>query len=342
MKIAIRADGGATIGMGHIMRTLVLAEELAKDNQVFYVCKVEKEIDFSEGGLTGLKLAGNKYYKGIEKVLSQGFKVVYLKEDKVIEALKNVEADLLITDSYDVDEVYFDETKTIFNKTAYIDDLNSIKYNVDFIINQNCGAEGLIYKANQSTVLMTGLKYVMLRKEFRNLKPKKIFSNIGDIMITVGGSDANNLTEKLLEAVSDLKYNFHIIIGPSFHNKNLFIKYKKSNIFFYENADMLSIMSSCDLAISACGSTIYELAACGVPTLGIVLAHNQIFAAREMEKAGTLINLGDYTNLENDILKNKIKQLSNNKELRISMSLKGQKLIDGEGVYRVRDFLTQK
>ena len=40
MKIAIRADGGSKIGMGHIMRTLVLAKELAKTNDVFYICRI--------------------------------------------------------------------------------------------------------------------------------------------------------------------------------------------------------------------------------------------------------------------------------------------------------------
>ncbi len=39
MKIAIRAEGGFQIGMGHIMRTLALAKELAKANEVFIYVK---------------------------------------------------------------------------------------------------------------------------------------------------------------------------------------------------------------------------------------------------------------------------------------------------------------
>ncbi|MBY6829020.1 UDP-2,4-diacetamido-2,4,6-trideoxy-beta-L-altropyranose hydrolase, partial [Clostridium botulinum] len=59
MKIAIRAEGGFQIGMGHIMRTLILAKGLAKTNDVFYICKVDTPLS-------------SKYRPGIDKVKFEG------------------------------------------------------------------------------------------------------------------------------------------------------------------------------------------------------------------------------------------------------------------------------
>lgn len=136
MKIAIRADGGSKIGMGHIMRTLVLAKELAKTNDVFYICKVDN-------------LLSNKYKSGIDKVKAEGFDIVTINENNIINDLKNIVADCLITDSYDVNEEYFNLTKGMFEITGYIDDMNLYYFNVDFIINQNIGSEEYSYEVNK-------------------------------------------------------------------------------------------------------------------------------------------------------------------------------------------------
>lgn len=106
MKIAIRADGGSKIGMGHIMRTLVLAKELAKTNDVFYICRVDVPIS-------------NIYTSGINKIKKEGFSVITINENNILEELNKIEANMLITDSYDVDENYFNETKKCL-KTLYI------------------------------------------------------------------------------------------------------------------------------------------------------------------------------------------------------------------------------
>ncbi|HEY8803608.1 MAG TPA: UDP-2,4-diacetamido-2,4,6-trideoxy-beta-L-altropyranose hydrolase, partial [Clostridium sp.] len=292
MKIAIRADGGSVIGMGHIMRTLVLARELAKANTIFYVCRKDKPLT-------------EKYMNGIDKVRNEGFEVILINEDNVIDELANVNADCLITDSYDVDEDYFNETKDMFSKTGYIDDINAFYYNVDFVINQNVTANNYKYKCNDDTSLFLGTGYVMLRQEFRNTKPNKVKTNINDILITMGGADPANFTLKLLKYIKDLDYNFHVVIGPSFSKIDEIQKeiINRDNIKLYFNANMIEMMKLSDIAITAAGSTLYELGSLGVPTLGVILADNQEGVAKEMHKNGHIINLGWYDKIEkHDVL----------------------------------------
>lgn len=352
MKIAIQADGGTQIGMGHIMRTLVLAKELCKENEVFYICRVEKNRDGSQNyikdnnyevasleQLVEYNINYSKYIQGIEKIINEGFKVKLLNEDNLIDELKNVKADLLITDSYSVDEKYFEETKKIFNKTAYIDDVNKYYFDVDFLINQNSDAEDFQYKVNSNTKLLLGAKYILLRDEFKSIPKKRINDKVCNIMITVGGSDSYNITEKILYCISELDYNFHVVIGPSFEDTSFVENFKNDRILFYYNAYMCELMEKSDVAISACGSTLYELSACGVPTLGIIIADNQNGIANKLDDMGIINNLGWYDKISKADLINNIDKLADDYILRKCLSEKASKLIDGKGAERIAKVL---
>ncbi|HCL4438282.1 TPA: UDP-2,4-diacetamido-2,4,6-trideoxy-beta-L-altropyranose hydrolase [Clostridium botulinum] len=321
MKIAIRADGGSEIGMGHIMRTLVLAKELAKTNDVFYICKKDTSLS-------------SKYKPGIDKVRSQGFRVVTINENNILSELKHISADCLITDSYDVNEEYFNLTKDMFKITGYIDDMNLYYFNVDFIINQNIGAEEYFYKVNKDTKLFLGTNYTMLREEFRKNHNKDIKKEVQDVMITVGGADPNEITNTICNYVKDLELKFHIVIGASFKEESIkkLVKLKnlKDNINLYFNANMIEIMNKCDIAISACGSTLYELAVCQVPTLGLIIADNQEKIAYKMNKEGLMYNLGWYKDLTKNIIIDNIKKISKLENRKIIIN--NQRIINKNGV----------
>lgn len=346
MKIAIQADGGIDIGMGHIMRTLVLAKELSKINEVFYICRVERKYWYENytkvsvlDQITNNEICSSKYIQGIKKILSEGFEVRFLNEEMLTNQLKEIEADLLITDSYFVRERYFEETKKIFKKTAYIDDTNKYYFNVDFLINQNIDAKDFHYKVNHDTRLLLGTDYLLLREEFRNLHRKNIKDNVEDIMITVGGADPYKLTEKILNFVGKMDYKFHVIIGPSFDDISFIEKFENSNIRFYYNANMCEIMSKCDMVISACGSTLYELSACGVPTLGIIIADNQQGIANKLNDMNIILNLGWYNKISKKDLINNINKMACDYVLRKYLSERACKLIDGRGAKRITGFL---
>lgn len=351
MKIAIQADGGTQIGMGHVMRTLVLAKELSKENEVFYICRVEdklfckhyarfKTIEVNSlDELVKYEISISKYIQGIKKILREGFKVILLNEERLTEELKEIRADMLITDSYSVNEKYFEETKKIFNKTAYIDDINEHHFNVDFLINQNCDAEDLNYRVNSHTKLLLGVEYILLRDEFKSLPNKNVKNKVYDIMITVGGADPYKTTETVLNYVSEVDYNFHVVIGPSFADTSFTESFKKQNIKFYRNANMCEIMKNCDMAISACGSTLYELSACGVPTLGIIIADNQQGIANKLNSMGIIKNLGWHNKITREDLINNIDKLANNYILRKSLSERVSKIVDGKGAERIAKIL---
>jgi len=307
-KIGIRADGGENIGMGHVIRTLVLAKELAKDNEVFYICRSDKRNP-------------SKYKAGIEKIKKEGFSVKLIDESFFLEELCKIEAHCLITDSYDVDEVYFNVTRSKFNKTGYIDDMDLYYYNVDFIVNQNMGAEDLKYRTNPSTKLFLGSSYILLREEFRKNNTNRLKEKAENVLITLGGSDPYKVTEKLLNYISDLKYCFHVVVGPAFKEVEALekIKQQSNNIKLHYNPPMVQVMEQCDAAVSAAGSTLYELSACEIPTLAIMVAENQRTLVENMDKNGVVINLGWQDKLVRDSVREALIEICENSGLRETM-----------------------
>ncbi|WP_252255064.1 UDP-2,4-diacetamido-2,4,6-trideoxy-beta-L-altropyranose hydrolase [Clostridium sp. ZBS12] len=321
MKVCIRVDGGKTIGMGHVIRMIVLAEKLRKNSiKVFFVCKTSK-------------LLYDKYKAGIAKIKKNGFEVVLLDEDHMYEEIKKIEADVIITDSYDVDEEYFNILKTCFDISGciYDTDTNNMHFNVDFFINPDIYARELKYDLNSNTETLLGTDYVILRKNFLKHKPKSVKRIPKDIIITLGGSDCCDIMEKVLKSVTILnQYTFHVIVGAAFKYKERLLKYESYRMKFYYNIDNIEdIMMKCDIAISACGTTLYELMYCGIPTLGMVIAENQVVQAKAMEKVGA-VKITNIENITTDILNLTFEE-------RVKMRSIGNSLVDGMGSKKIID-----
>lgn len=327
MKIFIRVDGGRRIGMGHIMRMIVLAKELEQDNDIFFLCKDNEE-----------------YISGREKIKSEGFSVLKIREYNCNECIiilqHKFNADVLITDSYDVDEKYFDIMRKHFTFTGYVDDLNKQRLNVDFIINQNIYSEELKYEVSNKTKLFLGTKFCMMREEFRKAYiDKEINDNVNDVMITVGGMDSTGLSVNIINMLKSYDIRFHVVIGSAFSIKVKTelrqISAKCENVILYENAIMSKIMKKCDVAISACGSTLYELSAMNVPTIGIIVADNQEQSALNMKKGGAVYDVVHVNEINK--ITSLIDNLINNYKLRKNIVENQKNIVNIDGAKLLAD-----
>ncbi|WP_367270561.1 UDP-2,4-diacetamido-2,4,6-trideoxy-beta-L-altropyranose hydrolase [uncultured Clostridium sp.] len=310
MKIFIRADGGEKIGLGHIMRCMSLAIELRKINTVTFICVNKSE-----------------YLSGINTLTANGFQVIKIDHKNIINEIIKIQSiykySLLITDSYDVNAGYFEILKKHFKFTGYIDDINRCFMDVDFIINQNINAHSLDYfnHVNINTKLYLGSRYCMIREEFRkSAKDKIIMDEASNILITLGGSDRNSTTMKILQCLNKFQQNIHVVIGSGFSStlKARILKYadKNRNVYTYDKADMAELMKICDIAVSACGSTLYELLAIKVPSLGIVTAENQKAPAQFMKDKGLISEALDEDKINKQIIEESVKKLLRSKKRR--------------------------
>lgn len=339
--IYFRADGNSKVGMGHIMRTLSIAKEVMKEGECIYLCADEESQQFiKESGVEAIKLNETPFsYEEAKKIQD------ILKKD-----------DTIVVDSYLVNNEYFH----FLGKEArivYLDDLCNSKFDVDVIINYNSYADEEAYISlykdmEKRPLFVIGSNYVPLREEFRG-KNRKAADTVSNVLITTGGGDIDNLSGSiavaLLGTISN-KISLHIVCGamnPNFEKLKI-LENANENVFVHKNVkNMGELISRMDMAISAGGSTTYELCSMNVPFVVFSYADNQIMLAKDMDKKMAAVYAGNICDDDSkEAVINKICAETNkfihDDSLREKIKASSSTITDGLGAVRLARMLAGK
>ena len=329
--IWIRADANQNIGSGHVMRCLSIAAALKNQGQ--QVCFILAD----EGAASLLRDREMDY-----RVLHTAYSNMEDELEQFTGMLMGQKPDLLLVDSYFATEHYF-KTVGEYVKTVCVDDVPRFAYPVDGIINYNIYGDNLPYD-RMCRNLYLGVSYAPLREQFRGID-YMVRPVVKDVLITTGGSDKYNLAGKILEKVlaiqetADLCY--HVVSGafnPHLEQlKELAEQHK--NIRLYQNVkNMAELMQQADIAITAGGSTMYELCAVGVPILSFSFVDNQELIVETFAQKGLVYYGGNYLKEDSEFAGNvaaALAELSASAELRLQYSRKEKMLVDGRGAERI-------
>lgn len=313
IRCCLLANGNNSIGMGHIMRCVAMAEVMIEKNIEVYFY--------------------TKYEQGYKFLIDKGFNTLLYKNILDIE----INCEYIIIDSYDVDKNIFDILKQKAKKLVYIDDLNLFDYNVNLVINTGVNAKNMGYNFVSNKKFLLGCEYCILRKEFKQETKKSINKNVKNILITTGGSDKYNMTFEIFKFLKSIlsKVDYHIIIGQAFNKENIILN-GENDVHLYDSpGNMAQIMNNCDLAISAGGNTLYELCNLGIPTIAFIYADNQLNLVNGLENLNCISNIGYYNKIDYSYFKDIIYKYINDFDFRNSISYNQRNLIDGKGVYRI-------
>jgi UDP-2,4-diacetamido-2,4,6-trideoxy-beta-L-altropyranose hydrolase len=262
------------------------------------------------------------------------------------------EKTIVVLDGYHFDEDYQQKIKNAGFRLLCIDDYGHAgRYYADFILNQNLSADMNLYPVRSArSKFLLGPRYVLLRREFWNWKAwkRRIPASAKRIIISMGGADQCNATLKIIRALADVEIpdmEVAVLLGPaSTHKEGIEAALRaspfKSRILVAHHK-MPEIMAWADMAIAAGGSTSWELAFMGVPSLLVIVAKNQEPICHKLEEAGVSRCLGWHDEVVSDVILRAIHGLAGDKKARISMSVKGRELIDGSGASRVARLLRE-
>lgn len=325
--INIRTDGNAKIATGHLVRCLCIAQALEK---------LGRKVCFLVSDETSSKLIKDLCDTVFHDVIFS-FKTVILKnavfdnldleidelchmlsENKLvinnnssydITTVSSVSKSTILVDSYYVTEKYFKALNQVA-KVAYMDDLRAFDYDVDLVINYDVIPSSrteeyrLAYTKAKTTLL--GAEYTPLREQFQN-QSIALKETIQNVLITSGGSDPYHFTEAISSFLiaQNFDFNMHIVVGRLFDNvaalETLSSEYPQ--IHLHQNvSDMAALMKQCDFAISAAGTTLYELCALGIPTISFTMADNQIIMAKTFAETGAVPYAGDIRSNPSSVL----------------------------------------
>ena len=259
--ITFFTDGGGSIGLGHIYRSITLAKNFKKKNIQFLILK--------------------KYYnkkKLIDIIFKKNaLKVNYINSNNIKMIFNVYTSELIIFDVPKLKLSIMNIAKKYFNKTVIIDDENNLKYyNCDIIINQNSYANKLKYNfKNKNITKLFGHKYTILKSNLNWNNNSKLNKKIKNIFLIFGGTDVKNYYSKFSKKLSN--YNLHVNVLNEIIKKKLSKIKNKKNIKIHKNKKIDEILkkNNIDLVISCCGSVLYEIFLYKVPIITVLCVGNQ-------------------------------------------------------------------
>jgi UDP-2,4-diacetamido-2,4,6-trideoxy-beta-L-altropyranose hydrolase len=327
MKVSIITEGFENTGHGHITRCLSLCQAFAEHN-IFPTIYVN-------GDKHAQSLLINCQYEIFDWLTHPA---------KLITEINN--SDIIIIDSYLAGKEYYIHFSKLASHSLFIDDNLRIEYPEGIILNGTINSEVFPYKKTGSDFLL-GSKYIPIREEFWNVPARSINKEISSLLITFGGQDVKNLTPGILQSLNDNypSVRKNVVIGSGFKNKEKIEALKNDSVEFHYSPDadqMLNLMIESDIAVTAAGQTLYELAVTGTPTIAVAVADNQMNNIREWKKQGFLLNVilhNDHFYLRK--INDELEKL-NSVSIRKKLSKIGKDNVDGQGSRRVVSYLIDK
>ena len=321
MNVCILTEGGKSIGFGHITRCLSLY-------QAFEEKGIEPKF-FINGDDSVVDIVKQTDYEIINWIKS---------EQEILDKIEGT--DIVIVDSYLAGIDFYEQVSKLAKVPVYIDDNKRLDYPKGVVVNGNIHAKDLNYPKKDGVFYLLGTKYTPLRKAFWNIPNKEIRETVQSAMITFGGNDMRNLTPRVLTLLCG-NYPYlrkNVIIGRGFKNINEIEKMadKNTNLTYYPDAEkMKQVMLDSDIAISAGGQTLYELARVGVPMIVISVANNQLGNISGWQKTGFIEYAGWWE--DKKVFDNILYCMEELIEfvVRKKISNIGRTLVDGKGVKRL-------
>ncbi len=359
-ELWIRADANKQIGIGHMMRCLTLAEA-AKEKGI-------RTLFFTadEEGAALLKERGQAY-----RVLHTDFADMEAEFPVLCKAMEEEQRQndstqvVFLVDSYQITERFLELLKQKLqqegSRLALFEDYGNVPYKVDILINYNIYGEDFSYEKN-APVSLLGCAYMPLRKVFCE-QTYEVREKAERLLVCTGGSDPLRIAETLVgRLLSQTDFCLYVVCGrfseslsklreleERFQTKKVCGEREGENGRLRVCTDvkeMWKLISRCDIAVSAAGTTLYELCAVGVPTVCFSFADNQILPGLSFAQKTDVFYAGDYEKDKNGTtarIIEKVKLLSRmpvEERKKIHRSMKA--LVDGRGAERLVEALWQE
>jgi UDP-2,4-diacetamido-2,4,6-trideoxy-beta-L-altropyranose hydrolase len=324
MRLLIRADADENMGTGHVMRCLALGQAWRDAGG---------EVVFATACTSALLMA---------RLRHEGFSVRPPEGVGFPPAVDDHGAWLAL-DGYHFESEYQQRARQTGYRLLVIDDMAHLPhYYADAVLNQNTCAERYSYSREPYTRLLLGPSYALLRREFTRWRNwhREIPDIARKVLVTLGGSDPENVTAKAVEGLASLASGgFEIVVVAGGHSRaapQLARLVAQAGMKFEHNVgDMAPVMAWADLAVSGAGSTCWELAFMGLPAILVVLADNQCGIAESLSEHCCAVSLGRSGDIRAEHVAGAVRRLAHRQHERAAMSANAARLVDGAGAERV-------
>jgi CMP-N-acetylneuraminic acid synthetase/spore coat polysaccharide biosynthesis predicted glycosyltransferase SpsG len=271
-RLAVRVDGGAGLGLGHVYRQLALASRLFNHEIRFFM---------DPKGADGIRLAE-----------SHGVSIERCPPEEFVQRLDAFRPHVVFLDVLDTDADWVSAVRGPGRFVATFEDLGAGADVADLVLNelyQDARADG--------ARRICGPGVACLREEFYGLSPHPTAPAVSEVLVTFGGTDPGNLTLRALDALERVPADFSltVVLGLGYAHEDSLAPWAKRtrrpHRILRDARAISAAMARADLAITSAGRTVYELVACGTPALVLAQNERELLHCCAREEFG-VVNLG--------------------------------------------------
>lgn len=301
-RVFFRADADARVGHGHVSRLVALADVLSDYERHFWSTDPPPAVEalIASGTNNLVKLPPGKKLTDEVPLLRAAVRP----------------GDILVLDGYQFTSNYQQQLRAWGVKLVCLDDLRETYQYADVVINPAGGITASDYNGEIYTQYCLGPSYALLRAPFRQVAQQRRgpIKEVRTAFVCFGGSDADNLTRKAVQAgllVATLS-RIHVVIGSSYAHYPSLRALEQAyphRVVVHHNLSaqaMVQVMQQCDLAVASASTIAYELASVGIGLVTGVTADNQRGIARFLSDSGCARSVGDFRPLTTDGLRQRI------------------------------------
>lgn len=328
-----RTDASVAQGLGHFMRCRALAAGwMARGGHVTFATTE------TPGDL-------------LESIRKDGFEVRVGPSGTSVETelawfvswLKEMDRPVIFLDGYDFDLKYQHEVGPWARCLVCLDDVPGRRFECDVVLNQNLGVAAEDYDAlvMASTTVLLGPQYALLRAEFReHAGSYRVAAKPRRVLVTLGGSDGADHTARVLGELAPLaEVEMDVVLGPMYSHGNPISRVRgldPGRIHIHHGVGcFLDLAAHADLAVTAGGSTVWELACLGIPMVVLGTAANQDAVLRGLQAEQAALVLGPMQSLSPGEITGAVRSLLAAPSQLRDLSRAASRLVDGRGGERV-------
>jgi UDP-2,4-diacetamido-2,4,6-trideoxy-beta-L-altropyranose hydrolase len=315
--ILLRCDASVSMGTGHVMRCLTLADELAgRGAECIFV---------SAPGTSDLVPA---------------LPYPVLPPDRLPYG-----AALAVIDHYGLDAAYEAQVRSQTRAVMAIDDLPNRRHHCDLLLDQTHGRTPEEYRdlVPHDGIILAGSAYALLRPQFAAAREASLARRDGSlrrVLVSLGGTDPDNVTGQVLEAVAEsgLGLLVDVVMGakaPHLDSVRAQAAAMREARVLVGVSDMAGLMAQADLAIGAAGTTTWERCCLGLASLMLVIADNQKDICRLVAASGAALEASPAT------IPGQLQRLAVEPQTLLSLSQAAAQICDGRGAARIADALSR-
>jgi len=326
--IVFRADGGSSIGAGHVMRCMSLAEQFQ-----------------ANGWRVGFAASGESFDSVAALAGSSLEKLKLPDEDNLplhLQKRWSDGADILVADHYGLGAEFERACRPWTHRIVALDDLADRSHDADVLVDASRQPEAYRQLVPAQCAVLAGPRYALVHPKFLKLRQQSLGRRDGRavrrVLLSFGQMDVPNATLCALDALEaeGFEGDIDIAIGSAAPNLQALKRRAVGRVHLHiDTDDMAPLMAAADLAVGAGGGTAWERCCLGLPSILVEIAQNQRETIAFVLASGAGMAAGAADGELTTRVRDRVRELLNNADGRKAIGERGAKLVDGRGAARV-------